>query len=241
LKKCTQCGAENQDGAKFCGMCRASLAAPRPSVSRPRFSKLQVAGVLIVFGALVVYFSIYYKPTENAAALAAMSVDALNKKGTDAMNVKNYTSAVNYYRQAALKGDATAENFMGWFYQNGLGVKTDNSAALDWYKKAAAQGSSSAETNVGWCYQNGLGVATDTREAIAWYQKAVALGNDSAEINMGYLYENGIGVTKDLGEAHKWYKMAADKGNEEAKRDLDALEAKQVNLNALLKSGVKSE
>ncbi len=237
MKKCTQCGAENQDAAKFCGMCRASLVVSKPQTQRPRFSKIHVAMVLLVFGALVVYFSIYYKPTDSPSALAAMSVDALNKKGNDALNVKNYSSAVNYYQQAALKGDATAENFMGWFYQNGLGVKTDNGAALDWYKKAAAQGSSSAETNVGWCYQNGLGVATDIREAIAWYKKAVAAGNDSAEINMGFLYENGIGVTKDLVEAKRWYKKAADQGNQEAKRDLDSLEAKQVNLNAILKSG----
>ncbi|HTA75940.1 MAG TPA: zinc-ribbon domain-containing protein [bacterium] len=241
MKKCNQCGAENQDGAKFCGMCRASLAAPKAQTPRPRLSKLQIAAVLAVFCGLIVYFSIYYKSAESPALLAAMSVDTLNKKGNDALTAKNYTSAIAYYQQAALKGDAAAENFMGWFYQNGLGVKTDNGAALDWYKKAAAQGSSSAETNVGWCYQNGLGVATDTREAIAWYQKAIALGNDSAEINMGFLYENGIGVTKDLSEAHKWYKKAADQGNQEAKRDLDVLEAKQVNLNAILKSGVKSE
>jgi hypothetical protein len=96
LKKCTQCGAENQDAAKFCGMCRASLTASKPTTGRPRFSKLHVATVLVIFGALIVYFSIYYKPSDSPSALAAMSVDALNKKGNDALNAKNYTSAVNY-------------------------------------------------------------------------------------------------------------------------------------------------
>ena len=235
MKTCSKCGAENQPGAKFCGICREPFVKAGHSTSSnlPKLSvtHFAVMGVVLVG---ILFFLMHSSHVDYAKVASTMSTVDLNKKADASYEARNYSDALNWYEQAAAKGDPTAENLIGWIYQKGLGVKEDDAEALKWYLKAATQGFAASQTNAGWCYQNGLGVAADTRAAIEWYQKAIAQGNDSAEINMGYLYENGIGVTKNLGEAKKWYKVAADHGSQEAQRDLDALEAKQVNLNAIL-------
>ena len=241
MKKCPKCGAENYPGAKFCGMCQASFAKAAPSTSSnlPRLSAVHFAIVGVVL-MVIIYFLMHRPNIDYAKVASTMSAGDLNKKADASYSARDYSEALNWYQQSAAKGDPTAENLTGWIYQQGLGVKADNAEAVKWYLKAAAQGFAASQTNVGWCYQNGLGVAADTRTAIEWYQKAIAQGNDSAEINMGYLYENGIGVTKDFNEAKKWYKVAADHGSQEAKKDLDMLEAHNVNLNAVLNHGISN-
>jgi len=234
LKNCPKCNAENQPGAKFCGVCGAVFAAAQQKPVLPRLTKVHKAIIGVALAGGAACFFIFQSGggiPKNASTLPA---DQLDQKGIDAFNAKNYKTALKWFQIAADKGDFAALNWVGWFYQNGLGVQTDNTQAVTWYRQAAGKGYAPSETNLGWCYQNGLGVQTDVPEAIAWYQKAVAQGNDSAEINMGYLYENGIGVTENDNEAKKCYKMAADHGSQEAKNDLDRLEAKHVNLNDVM-------
>lgn len=240
MKICPQCKAQNQDAAKFCGMCRTSLAVPEKKGPQHHGRTVQktplyIAGALIVLGGAG-YWSMTHQ-SSSAVEPSTLSITDLDHKGDVAFQEKDYGEALKRYRQAADKGDALAQNFVGWIYQNGLGTAANYAESVKWYQKASAQGFSPAITNMGWCYQNGLGVTADVQEAIKWYQKAIAQGNESAEINMGYLYENGMGVTKDYGEARKWYQMAAKNGNQEAKKDLDMLDAKQVDLKAVMDRG----
>jgi TPR repeat protein len=242
MKTCQKCGAENQDSARFCGMCRTGFRTiPPKTATLPKFFWVYAVIGIVVIG-MIVYFSKFHQDNDDSAMTSPdvqspLSVDVLDKKGSDAFNIRDYTAAMNWYRKAAAKGDAAAENFIGWFYQNGLGVGKDYAEAMKWYMKAANQGLTSAETNVGWCYQNALGVNTDYREALKWYSMAAKQGNPDAENNMGFLCENGIGVTKDYEEAKKWYQLAADHGHAEGKRNLENLKLKMVNLNALLHGG----
>ena len=234
MKNCPKCNAENQPGAKFCGVCGAVFAKAQPRLDLPRFTKVHKTIIGVALAGGLACFFIFQSGGGIPKNASTLPVDQLDQKGIDAFNAKNYKTALKWFQIAADKGDFTAQNWIGWFYQNGLGVQTDNAQAVTWYAQAAGKGYAPSQTNLGWCYQNGLGVKTDVPEAISWYQKAVAQGNDSAEINMGYLYEKAIGVTQDSVEAKKWYKMAADHGSQEAKKDLDTLEAKQVNLNGVL-------
>jgi len=238
LKKCEKCGAENKPSAKFCGVCGAVFRKAEAKPILPRFQKMHlVIAAAALAGGVACYFILQGgADNPDGSAAASMTADQLDKKGIDDFTDKNYSASMKWFEKAAAKNDFAAENWIGWFYQQGLGVLADNNQAVSWYTKAASQGYAPSETNLGWCYQNGLGVATDEPQAIQWYRKAVKQGNDSAEINMGYLYEKGIGVVQNDAEAKRWYKMASDQGNQEAQKDLNALEAKGVNLNALLQA-----
>ena len=77
-----------------------------------------------------------------------------------------------WYTRAADKEDGEAQNAIGNFYQEGLGVTQDYAKAMAWYRKAVDQGDAQAERNIGTLYENGLGVAQDHSEAEAWGKKA---------------------------------------------------------------------
>ena len=48
--------------------------------------------------------------------------------------------AVKWYRKAAEQGHAEAQYQMGFFYDCGIGIRSDKDEALKWYSKAAEQG-----------------------------------------------------------------------------------------------------
>jgi hypothetical protein len=126
----------------------------------------------------------------------------------------------------AKQGDADAQNEVGRYYQNGIGVAKDDAEATSWYRRAADQGHANAQDNLGWMYQNGLGVAQNYVEAVSWYRKAADQGHANAQNNVGWMYQNGLGVTQDETEAVKWYRLAAKQGNTYAQNNLKKLTEK---------------
>jgi TPR repeat protein len=120
---------------------------------------------------------------------------------------------IMHYTNLAETGDATAQCWLGWVYQNGQGVPQDDAEALKWYHKAAVQGNTDAQNNLGTMYRNGHGVPQNNVEAVMWYVTAAGLGNSTAQINLGVMYQNGKGVPQSDAEAVKWYRKAAEQGN----------------------------
>ena len=120
----------------------------------------------------------------------------------------------------AKQGDADAQNEVGRYYQNGIGVAKDDAEAVSWYRKAADQGHANAQDNLGWMYQNGLGVEQNYIEAVSWYRKAADQGHANAQNNMGWMYQNGLGVEQNYIEAVSWYRKAADQGHANAQNNM---------------------
>jgi TonB family protein len=85
---------------------------------------------------------------------------------------QSYAEAMAWYSRAADKGDAEAQNAIGYLHQQGWGVTQDYAKAMVWYRKAADQGNAQAERNIASLYEKGLGVPQDHSEAEAWYKKA---------------------------------------------------------------------
>ena len=54
--------------------------------------------------------------------------------------LQNYTEAVKWYQKAADQGDAVAQSFLGFMYEDGQGMPKNLSEAKKWYQKAADQG-----------------------------------------------------------------------------------------------------
>jgi TPR repeat protein len=148
------------------------------------------------------------------APLGNMSVAEANRLGDQAWNSKDYTDALNYYRQAASQGDAGGQNGIGTLYYFGRGgVPQDYSQALKWFQLSAAQGNQEAQNSIGNIYDNGYGVPVNYPEAMKWYQLSANQGNSSGESNVGSLYANGNGVTQDYTEAMRWFRLSAAQGD----------------------------
>ncbi len=137
---------------------------------------------------------------------------------------QDYVEAAKWFRLAASRGHAKAQNFLGLMYDEGKGLEEDDEEAVKWYRLAAEQGYAPAQSNLGMMYDNGEGVEEDDEEAVKWYRLAAEQGHAGAQFNLGMMYENGEGVEEDIAEAAKWYRMAAEQGNEDARKALERIE-----------------
>ena len=80
-------------------------------------------------------------------------------------------------------GEASAQLYLGWAYDNGEGVPQDDSLAVAWYRKAAEQGNAYAQNALGVSYDHGEGVPRDFLRAYMWFNLAAAQGNEQAARN----------------------------------------------------------
>lgn len=81
------------------------------------------------------------------------------------------------------QGDASAQFYLGWAYDNGEGVPKDDVQAVAWYRKAAEQGYADAQNALGFSYDHGEGVPRDALRAYMWFNLAAAKGNERAARN----------------------------------------------------------
>ena len=62
-----------------------------------------------------------------------------------AENKRDMLKEVAVTLKAAERGDVDAQNFLGWMYSQGSGVRKSKAEAIKWYRKAAQQGDSDAK------------------------------------------------------------------------------------------------
>ena len=130
--------------------------------------------------------------------------------GDKLYNEKSYKMAVKEYEQCARMGHAGCQRMLGYFYNNGFGVKKDLKKALEFYEDSARQNNANAIYNLGVMYANGNGVKKDMAKAHDLFLQSANLGYPKAQFNFAVLYYNGLGVTQDKSTALKWFKKAAD-------------------------------
>ena len=162
---------------------------------------------------------------ENEARLTSSQMNELGndyfygRKGKKT----NYAEAMKWYRKAAEKGNAVAQNNLGNMYKNAFGVTKDYNEAVKWFQLAAEQGNASGQYNLGLMYQHGYGVKKDYAKALEWYEKSAKKGNAYGQYLLAQMYENGFGTKKNLSHARYWYEKATAQGDEEAKKRLKEL------------------
>lgn len=118
----------------------------------------------------------------------------------------------------AAQGDANAQLFLGFVFQEGGdGFPKNYDEAFKWYSKAVNQDGGLATTlaqgQLGQLYNVGLGVAQDYAQALKWYKKAAERGDSTTQYRLGLMYYSGNGVLKDYDKAKEWYVKSAAQGN----------------------------
>lgn len=131
------------------------------------------------------------------------------------------TDNIESIKEMAAKGDADAQNKIGFCYHHGIaGFPVDYEAAVRWYLKAAEQGLAKSQSNLAYCYLYGVGVEQDSKKAVEWYTKAANQGNAIAQYQLGWCYSEGDGIDKDLTKAVECFRKAAEQGHAKAQLDL---------------------
>ncbi len=137
----------------------------------------------------------------------------------DEYNLLDLTKSRKLIRYAAEKGNARAQNHLGWMYSTGNGVAKDAVVAVAWFRKAAEQGHAVAQNNLGTIYVDGRGVTRDEEQGVAWFRKAAEQGHAGSQNMLGVIYLKG--VNKDEGQALAWFRKAAEQGYAQAQDNLD--------------------
>jgi TPR repeat protein len=133
--------------------------------------------------------------------------------GVAAVKRSNFVLALVSLKPLADKGHPKAEAYMGYMYEDGLGVPIDFREAARWYRLAAEHGDSYGQTRLGYLYEKGLGVPRDDALAAQWFARSAAAGDKTGQSWLGAMYRDGRGVARDRKEAAKWFSLAADQGS----------------------------
>jgi TPR repeat protein/transglutaminase-like putative cysteine protease len=152
--------------------------------------------------------------TELSAAYSA---------GVAAIERRNYEFALASLKPLADNGHPRAESYMGYMYENGLGVRMDHSESARWYRLAAEQGDTYSQTRLGYLHEKGLGVPRDDALAAELYARSAAAGDQMGQSWLGTMYRDGRGVSRNYREAEKWFSLAAEQGSAFAQAEIGLL------------------
>ena len=86
----------------------------------------------------------------------------------------DYTRAAQLLSPEAESGVAVAQTYIGYMYQDGLGVPRDYAVAASWLNQAAQQGEPTAQFLLGLLFDKGFGVPQDWVQAEVWLNLAAS-------------------------------------------------------------------
>lgn len=109
-----------------------------------------------------------------------MSTESVYAKAEEFILKSDYSQAMPYLKEAAERGNAEAQNRLGFCYRHGKSVNKDLIKAFEWYIKSAESGDSVGQFFVGRAYEKGEGVGRDLNAAIGWYRKSADQGFSGA-------------------------------------------------------------
>ena len=117
------------------------------------------------------------------------------------------------YQQAADRGSAEAQTYLGTLYEYGDGVEQSYVKAAELYQLAADQGDALAQAYLGLLYEFGDGVDLSYEKALEYFQLSANQGNSVGQWGMGQLYQFGLGVDLSYTKAVEYYQLSADQND----------------------------
>ncbi len=135
-------------------------------------------------------------------AVYAQSKDPI-EVGAAALDRNHFATAYRAWIGPARKGDAMAQNNVGYLYEHGLGLTQSYVEAMAWYRKAANKNLAQAQYNIGTLYYYGYGVERNTREAVRWFRQAAKQELTEGQYMLGVAYYEGQGTVKSAPKSDK--------------------------------------
>lgn len=168
------------------------------------------------------------KVAEASYKLASLAMAGTPPKADD-------KKAFEYLKAAGVAG-AKAQEALGNFYENGVGLAPNYTQAFNWYKKAADAGLAEALFRVGSCYEIGLGTPVNGPKAIASFEAAAKDKMAAASYKLAGLYMSGALVKADPPKAMQYMHAAVRDGHSAAANELGV-----VYLQGLLDQTVNTD
>jgi len=169
---------------------------------------------------------------------ALIMLASVVQKANAQQSLSQATDSIKAIYEDAKKGDAMAQNQVGYWYFMGRHVKQNYDEAVKWWVLSGKQGNPYALGNLGICYQAGFGVKPDSVRAVGLFDRALKEGNTTLFQNLeslvndddvfyasyvGSCYKRGLGTKKNIGKAAVYYEKAANRGSVPAMCELGIL------------------
>lgn len=126
-------------------------------------------------------------------------------------------------REAAARGNPTAQFIVASRYLDGEPVARDFTKAAYWYQQAASRGLAPAQYRLATLFERGKGVPQDMATALVWYERAAAGGNVKAMHNAAVIAAGNQAGTPNYDRAFKWFSAAAERGLKDSQFNLAVL------------------
>jgi TPR repeat protein len=172
---------------------------------------------LQIFSFLFIFFCF-----SNAGTLKAEAY----LRGFQALEQRDYETALYYLSFFAANGDAKAQYNLGLMYRDGLGVKKDDVQSLTHFLEAAENGHMLGNYAVGLAFLIGKGSDINAEAAIHYLTEAALLGHAISPVEIGHLYFQGALIEKDFVSAHFWWSLADDRNAPGSSENLNVLLSK---------------
>lgn len=130
--------------------------------------------------------------------------------------------ALGWYLPAAKQGDTDAQYNLGYMYETGWGVSTNEKEAVRWYHEAANSGHDQAQLRLGMMYIVGAGVTASKATGIDWLRKSAASGSRIAQRIVQELFDAADGDSLDATKIIGGLRRVIDEGDKRALGTLTA-------------------
>ena len=157
------------------------------------------------------------------AAFAGVAKADAYLRGFQALEQKDYKTALYFLSLFAANGDARANYNLGIMYREGLGVTQDDIEALTHFIAAAEDGHMLGNYAVGLAFLRGRGSDVDAEAALFYLKEATLLGHALSPVEIGRVYFDGKLTEKDVVAAHFWWSVARDRNAPRATEYLNSL------------------
>lgn len=122
------------------------------------------------------------------------------------------SQALRLFLEAARDGDQSCQLNVGYFFDEGLGVRRSSEKALYWYRRAYRSGSASAANNIGLILRK----EKRSKAALQWFLRALRRGDRDSALHVAEFY-----LTKRGGLSHavRYLRLAMSARSTEATRE----------------------
>lgn len=149
---------------------------------------------------------------------------------------KDRLKAFEWYKKAALQGDAQSQLAVGLCYLSGFdGTAKDDKEGVKWLQMAAEQKNVDAAKKLGNIYEGASGIPANDLLSMKWYKEAAELGDAESQFMVGRYYLEGTGVAENPTEGAKWVLKAANQENLDAMLKMQELYSKGIGVKKNVK------
>ena len=155
-------------------------------------------------------------------------------RGYQALEQKDYKTALYYLSYDANLGDDKAQYNLGIMYNKGLGVPVDKNEAFSWFFLSANQGNVLANYALGHAYLKGSGINKNYKLAFKSFKISTLSEHPTSRLMFGNMYYHGQGVAVSYPKAFLWWRLAEDLNIGGARQNINMIKKKMTREQYIL-------